>query len=262
MDTEQVFKALADANRRTLLDRLFQRDGQTLGELQSALPDMTRFGVMKHLQVLETAGLITTHKVGREKFHYLNTVPIQQVYDRWVSKFSQPWARSLVDLKTVLEETPMTEKPNHVYEVFIKTTPEQLWNALTQGDITRLYYFGTRVKSDWTPGSAYAYHYDNADAQVMLEGEVLEADPPRKLVTTFRPVWHEGSEGQRTSRVTFEIEQLGPACRLVLTHTGLNPDAPLTQGIGSGWAQILSGLKTLLETGDPLVVKTPQAEEA
>ncbi|GIK30085.1 MAG: putative transcriptional regulator, ArsR family protein [Chloroflexota bacterium] len=262
MDTEQVFKALADANRRTLLDRLFQRDGQTLGELQSALPDMTRFGVMKHLQVLETAGLITTHKVGREKFHYLNTVPIQQVYDRWVSKFSQPWARSLVDLKTVLEETPMTEKPNHVYEVFIKTTPEQLWNALTQGDITRLYYFGTRVKSDWKPGSAYAYHYDSPEAQVMLEGEVLEADPPRKLVTTFRPVWNDSPEGQRTSRVTFEIEQLGPACRLVLTHSGLNPDAPLTMGIGSGWAQILSGLKTLLETGDPLVIATPQAEEA
>lgn len=257
-----MFKALADANRRTLLDRLFQRDGQTLGELQSALPDMTRFGVMKHLQVLETAGLITTHKVGREKFHYLNTVPIQQVYDRWVSKFSQPWARSLVDLKTVLEETPMTEKPNHVYEVFIKTTPEQLWNALTQGDITRLYYFGTRVKSDWKPGSAYAYHYDSPEAQVMLEGEVLEADLPRKLVTTFRPVWNDSPEGQRTSRVTFEIEQLGPACRLVLTHSGLNPDAPLTMGIGSGWAQILSGLKTLLETGDPLVIATPQAEEA
>ena len=101
---EQVFKALADVNRRQLLDRLFERDGQTLGELQACLPQMTRFGVMKHLDVLEDAGLISTAKVGREKFHYLNPVPIQQIHERWVAKYAAPWASALGALKDELEE--------------------------------------------------------------------------------------------------------------------------------------------------------------
>lgn len=100
---EPVFKALADVNRRRLLDQLFERDGQTLGELQACLPQMTRFGVMKHLDVLEDAGVITTRKVGREKFHYLNPVPIQQIYDRWVSRYMQPWTDALTSLKHELE---------------------------------------------------------------------------------------------------------------------------------------------------------------
>jgi DNA-binding transcriptional ArsR family regulator len=97
-----VFKALADSNRRSLLDNLFLRDGQTLGELGSRL-EMARFGAMKHLRVLEKAGLVTTHKVGREKLHYLNPVPIQEIHERWVSKYAAPWLSAMSAIKSELE---------------------------------------------------------------------------------------------------------------------------------------------------------------
>ncbi len=100
---DEVFKALADPTRRGLLDALFERDGQTLSELEGRLP-MTRFGVMKHLRVLEEAGLVKTRKRGREKLHFLNPVPIRLVHDRWVSKYAQPWTAALSDLKQDLEK--------------------------------------------------------------------------------------------------------------------------------------------------------------
>ena len=100
---ELAFKALADPSRRSLLDRLFERDGQTLSQL-CAQEEMTRFGVMKHLRVLEEAGLVTTQKRGREKLHFLNPVPIRLIHDRWVSKYAEPWAATLTGLKHALEE--------------------------------------------------------------------------------------------------------------------------------------------------------------
>src|SRR5215208_914006 len=100
---DEVFKALADPTRRSLLDELFAQDGQTLSALEERLP-MTRYGVMKHLKVLEGAGLVTTQKRGREKLHFLNPVPIRLVHDRWVSKYAEPWAATLTELKNTLEE--------------------------------------------------------------------------------------------------------------------------------------------------------------
>jgi uncharacterized protein YndB with AHSA1/START domain/DNA-binding transcriptional ArsR family regulator len=249
METDEVFKALADPHRRTLLDALFQRDGQTLGELCDYLP-MTRYGVMKHLQVLEDAGLLTTRKAGREKYHYLNPIPIQEVYDRWVSKYSQPWAQSLTQLKFALESDFMTAKPIHQMQIFIRTSPEKLWTALTDGRLTEQYYMQTRVESTWQPGAPY--HYYTRDGGVMIDGVVEKSEPPRRLVTTFNALWMPESERGETTRVTFEIEPVGAACKLTMTHEGLTPDAPLTLGIRTGWAQILSSLKSLLETGEPL----------
>ena len=126
---DKVFKALADPTRRSLLDELFREDGQTLSALEARLP-MTRIGVMKHLRVLEDAGLVTTRRRGREKLHFLNPVPIRLVHDRWVSKYAEPWAATLSDLKTRLETT--MEK---VFEIYIKTTPERLWEAITDPDL-------------------------------------------------------------------------------------------------------------------------------
>src|SRR5690242_18851528 len=100
---DDVFKALADPTRRRLLDELFEQDGQTLSALEQRLP-MTRFGVAKHLKVLEEAGLVTTRRRGREKLHFLNPVPIREVHDRWVSKYAEPWASALSELKRDLEE--------------------------------------------------------------------------------------------------------------------------------------------------------------
>ena len=246
MAEEHVFKALADHHRRTLLDRLFEQDGQTLGELCAELP-MTRYGVMKHLQLLEEANLITTRKVGREKFHYLNPVPIQQVYDRWVSKYAQPFAHSLVQLKQTLEKPPMSNPHTHVYSIFIRTTPEALWHGITDEAMTKQYNYGTAAVSTWEKGATYRFVLPNG--HTMLEGEVLEADPPRKLVTTFRPQWDE--EGRRDrSIVTYEIEQQGDMCKLTLTHE--NPDGPVHVGFIEAWALSLSSLKSILETGAAL----------
>jgi DNA-binding transcriptional ArsR family regulator len=100
---DAVFKALADSTRRGLLDELFKQDGQTLSALEGRVP-MTRFGVMKHLRVLEEASLVTTQKRGREKLHFLNPVPIRLIHDRWVSKYAEPWAATLTGLKETLEE--------------------------------------------------------------------------------------------------------------------------------------------------------------
>lgn len=247
---EPVFKALADPHRRLLLDRLHERDGQTLLELQGYLP-MTRFGVMKHLKILEEAGLISSRKVGREKIHHLNPVPIQQLYDRWVSKYAKPWAKALVGLKYVLEEESMAETTSKVLQVFIKTTPERLWQAITDGSITKLYYFNNSVESTWKPGDPI--RYSNSDGVVMLDGEILECDPPRKLVTTFIPVYNP-DRSPEPSKVTYLIEQVGSACRLLLTHEDLVVGTPEAENVFNGWSQILSGLKTYLETGEPLVV--------
>ena len=103
MDDDRVFKALADATRRSLLDRLFERDGRTLTDLESDL-EMTRFGVMKHLKVLEEAGLVVTRRSGREKLHYLNPVPIRTIHDRWLDKYTSRRAGLLLDLKRSLED--------------------------------------------------------------------------------------------------------------------------------------------------------------
>jgi len=249
-DMEPVFKALADPNRRLLLDKLHEQDGQTLLELQRHLPELTRFGTMKHLKVLEEAGLVITRRSGREKHHFLNRVPIQMVYDRWVSKFARPLTRSLTGLKYFLEDSPMSETTSHYFEIYIRSTPEKVWQALTDGAMTSQYYFGTAVQSDWNSGSTYQYL--TPDGFTMLSGDVIEADPPRKLVTTFHAHWDDEAEKAGKSTVTYEITPVGDSVRVTLLHEGLDPALNLTEGVLHGWSGILSGLKTLLETGEPL----------
>lgn len=254
MEQDLVFKALADPHRRTLLDALFQQDGQTLSDLCDHLP-MTRYGVMKHLRVLEDAGLLTTHREGREKYHYLNVVPIQAAYDRWVSKYAQPWAQSLSELKFALEEETMTAKPLHKMQIFIRTTPERLWQALTDGQITQQYYLmNSRVESTWEPGARY--QYINAAEEVILYGEIRAIHPYDRLVMTFNAAWLPEEMRGEPTLVTYEIEQVGAACKLTLTHEGLAPDSPMTLNIQNGWTQITSSLKSLLETGEPLNIDT------
>jgi uncharacterized protein YndB with AHSA1/START domain/DNA-binding transcriptional ArsR family regulator len=243
---DDVFKALADAHRRKLLDALFETPGLTLSELQALLP-MTRFGCMKHLKVLEDAGLVATRKVGREKLHYVNPVTIQQVYDRWVAKYTAPWAAAMTALKSTLETTDM-QNPTHVLEVFIRTTPDRLWQALTDGTMTRLYYFNATAVSTWEIDAPYTYAWP--DGTLMLSGKVLDSVPPRKLVTTFQPHW---SPDATPSKVTYEISKDGPICKLTVIHEDLDPQS--SRGILSGWNKILSSLKSLLETGEALQLK-------
>ena len=238
---DAVFRALSDPTRRTLLDELFREDGQTLSSLAGRF-EMTRFGVMKHLAQLEEAGLVVTKRRGREKLHFLNPVPIRLVHDRWGSKYAEPWAATLSELKTELEE--QMEK---VFEIYIKTTPERLWEAITDPEIRSKYTFGARVESDWTPGS----HYEmSAPGMALGSGENLDVDPPHRLVQSANFLWSDEVKAEGTSRITWEIEPVGDSCRLTVTHDQMREGA--NDQIYGGWPMILSGLKTWLETGELL----------
>ena len=262
-----MFHAMADVSRRGLLDRLFERDGQTLTELERTLPAMSRFGVMKHLRVLESAGLVTTRRVGREKFHFLNAVPIRQIHDRWIDKYRARAADVLLDLKAVLEETTMTTAstmatptdapPAHVFTVYIRTSPDLLWRAITESEFTLRYYYESTVESDWRPGSPVVYRIGEQDA---IRGEVVEADPPRRLVTTFSAVWDPDVAVDPASRITWEIEDAGPGvCKLTVVHDGFASRNATYGQVSGGMPFILSGLKTLLETGEPLLAAGERA---
>ena len=240
---DAVFRALADPTRRSLLDELFREDGQTMGQLAGRFA-MSRFGVMKHLKLLEEAGLVVTRRRGREKLHFLNPVPIRLVHDRWVSKYAEPWVASLSGLKSELESP--VEK---VFEIYIKTTPERLWEAITDPDIRAKYSFGVRTSSDWTPGSSYEASARAGVVQIS-EGENLEVDRPRRLVQSFNALWSDDVTAEGTSRVTWEIEQVADSCLLRVTHDQLRQGA--NEQLYGGWPMILSGLKTWLETGELL----------
>jgi uncharacterized protein YndB with AHSA1/START domain/DNA-binding transcriptional ArsR family regulator len=266
---DAVFRALADPTRRSLLDDLFEQDGQSLSELERRLP-MTRFGVMKHLKVLEEADLVVTRKRGREKLHFLNPVPIRLVYDRWVSKYAEPWVATLSGIKKQLEEDTMESsdqaqrtrtapgaqltrgdegRMQAIFMIYIKTSPERLWEAITDGEMRKRYSFGVGVSSDWTEGSEYS-----ASVPGVIDisaGENLEVDPPHRLVQSFNALWSDEVKAQGTSRVTWEIEPVGDdSCQLIVTHDHLRDDA--NPELYGGWPMILSGLKTLLETGETL----------
>ena len=249
MDSERIFKALADPSRRQLLDLLYSRDGQSLTELESQLP-MSRFGVMKHLRVLADAGLITTEKVGRAKHHFLNPVPIQFVYDRWVSKFAQPFTSQMSALKYRLEAT-MSDHKSHRYQIYIQATPERIWQALTDGDSSPNYFFGSRIESSFAPGAPYNYTF--ADGSVLIKGSIVSSEPPHRLVQTFEPQWEEEARNLPASRVTWLIEAAGPGSKVTLIHEELL-NTPYVDGFADGWSRILSSLKTFLETGTVLKI--------
>jgi DNA-binding transcriptional ArsR family regulator/uncharacterized protein YndB with AHSA1/START domain len=263
-DEETVFRALADPTRRAVLDRLHERGGQTLTEIEDAFP-ITRFGVMKHLRVLEAAGLVTSHRVGRQKLHYLNPVPIRELHDRWMQKFAAGASAALLGLRAELEkgaamaatESAVAEsatKPTHVFAIFIRASRDRIWEALTSSDYTLKYYYASTVESDWRPGSPLLYAIDGNPAIV---GEVLEAVPGEKLVTTFDAQWDDDVRSDAPSRITWVLEDAGPGVsKLTVVHDGFETETATFRQIGGGMPFILSGLKTLLETGEPLLAST------
>jgi uncharacterized protein YndB with AHSA1/START domain/DNA-binding transcriptional ArsR family regulator len=249
--TAPAFRALADPSRRLLLDRLFERDGQTLGELTAHLPDMTRFGVMRHLDVLEQAGLISTRKEGREKRHFLNPIPIRRIHDRWISKYAAPILSTMSAVKDHLEAPRMAVPPDetfdHVYSIFINASPERVWQALTNGDDTVQYYYGTRVNSDWKVGSRVSYDYD--DGTVAADGEVIEFDPPNRLETTFLARWDPEAEAEGPITHVWQLAAADGATKLTVTTKGLKKGSKQADGFGEGIIYIVSGLKTVVEGG-------------
>jgi DNA-binding transcriptional ArsR family regulator/uncharacterized protein YndB with AHSA1/START domain len=262
---EPVFRALADPTRRAILDRLFDRDGQSLGEIEAAF-GISRFGVMKHLRVLEDAGLVTTHRVGRSKLHYLNPVPIRELHDRWIHKFAAAASAALLGLKADVEKgaamtgtdttaarekvDPPAQKPSHVFAIFIRADRQQIWDALTSSDYTLKYYYASTVESEWRPGAPLLYRIQGEPAIV---GEVIESSPPERLVSTFDARWDDEVRADPPSRITWTLEEAGPGVsKLTVVHDGFDSETATFVQIAGGMPYILSGLKTLLETGEPL----------
>lgn len=236
---DALFKALGDPARREILDSLRRKDGQTLGELEVQLP-MTRFGVMKHLKVLEDAHLVTTRRAGRFKHHYLNPVPLQQALDRWIEPLlARPAARAILDLKHRLE-TPMTDTPDFVMQTYIRCIRDALWEALTDPEAVAHYHFAA-TRAEKRDGAVVSY---GPDGGVMLVCTEIEAEPKSRLVTTFDAKWDAEA---RPSRVVYLIEAEGTQCRLTVEHYGLTGAA---EGVCDGWARWSAGLKTWLETGE------------
>ncbi|MFF1450392.1 ArsR/SmtB family transcription factor [Streptomyces sp. NPDC058274] len=244
---DQVFKALADRTRRRLLDRLHEHNGQTLGELCEHFA-MTRQSVTQHLGVLEAANLVAVVRRGRERLHYLNPVPLHEIQERWIDKFERPRLRALSDLKRRAEGT-MTDKPSFVYVIYIESTPERVWDALTDADLTATYW-GHRNVSDWQPGSRWEHRRTDGSDIADVVGTVVESERPTRLVTTWVAPEEEGQE-DRYSRVTFDVRPHGGIVRLTVTHEDLADDTMLRNAAG-GWAAVLSNLKSFIETGRPL----------
>ena len=255
---DDVFRALADPNRRRLLDRLDARGGQSLRELCEGL-EMVRQSVSKHLAVLEAANLVTTVRRGRQKLHYLNAAPIAEVSERWINHYDRARVEALADLKRALEDTSTMHKTEFVYTTYIRTTPERLWTALTEPAFTRRYW-GVSFASDWAPGSTYELENDGvtiADPEQL----VLESEPYRRLTYTwhsFTPEWARASRvddaflakvsGERRSKVSFEIEPLDELVKLTVVHDDFEPGSAVLESVSGGWPKVLSALKTLLES--------------
>jgi uncharacterized protein YndB with AHSA1/START domain/DNA-binding transcriptional ArsR family regulator len=251
-DDQAVFKALADPIRRALLDKLRAENGLTLSALCADL-DIRRQSVTQHLDLLVEANLVSVHRHGRERLHYLNPVPISELRQRWIASFDEPRLRVLDDIKRKAET--MTESataesgapaqaPDYVYVTYIRAEPQQVWQALTDPDVTAKYW-GHRNVSDWQVGSEWKHIRVGTDT-VDVVGEVLTSEPPHLLET----IWRDPADPQSWDQVKYRIEAKGPVTKLTVTHSNLSPKDRISAM--TGWRVILSNLKTLLETGEPL----------
>ena len=249
-DTDKVFKALADPTRRYLLDRLHEHNGQTLTELCERV-EMARQSATQHLDLLEGANLVSTVRRGREKLHYLNPVPLHEIQERWIDKFERPRLRALSALKRRAEEA-MSDKPTFVYTIYIESTPEAVWHALTDADLTAEYWGHSNV-SDWKVGSRWEHQRTDGTHIADVVGTVVESSPPKRLVTTWAEPGEEPADDP--SRVTFDIEPYGGIVRAHRHPREPRRAKPIATKSASGWPAVMSNLKSLLETGHVL----PQA---
>jgi len=253
---DEVFRALADPSRRRLLDLLNARNGQTLRELCAEL-DMARQSVSKHLAVLESANLVSTVWRGREKLHHLNAEPINAIADRWIHQYDRRRVQLFADLKTALE-AEVTDN-DFVYTTYIRTTPERLWQALTDPEFTEQYW-QLHHETDWKPGSPMVWH--QGDVVISGPGQVVVEHTP---YTRLSYAWHhitpefakkyeiDEATYERTSReplsmATFELEPVDGQVKLTVIHSGFEPDSTIRTMIQDGWPALLADLKSLLET--------------
>ena len=243
----EVFRAINDSNRRLLMDRLLAEDGQTLGTLCGHLPNMTRFGVMSHLRVLEDAGLVVTHKVGRSKHHYLTPVPIRMIHDRWISTFTEATIGRIARIKTTIEGEERMTSADHVYQAYIAAPASRVWEAIINGDDTVRYFYGTRVESDWVTGAEIRYL--GSDGAVMADGTVISIEHGSRLDMTFHPHWDPELEAEGPVRQAWIVEEQHGVTSLTVETRDMDPSSKTHGEFTAGIPYIVSGLKTLAETG-------------
>lgn len=252
---DAIFKALADPTRRGLLDRLHERNGQTLRELCEHL-EMARQSATLHLDILAKANLVTVVRRGRKRLHYLNPAPIHEVEERWISGFDRPRLQAIRAIKNQAEEYAMNDNdttvPTYVYVTYIHASPQQVWQALTDADLTARYWGHANV-SDWEPGSTWEHRRVDGSGAVDVVGKVIESEPPTRLAITFEDS-PDTEPSREPSLVTFLVEEHQDIVRLTVTHENL-PNEDMLKGISDGWPAVLANLKSLLETGEVL----PQA---
>lgn len=243
---DDIFKALNDPTRRQIMDLLREKDGQTVSDLTDRL-DMTRFGVMKHLKILEEASLVVPRRSGRFKHHYLNAVPLQQVIDRWIEPLlAKPLSRMVLNLKSQLEGHGAMPEPSFVLETLIQTTLQNLWAALTQPDQIEQYQIMAAKPAVPIEGLGRV-EYIMPEGGLMLACDVLVFEPYSRMEMTFEPNW--AGPDMAKSRIVYEIEERGKSVKLRVLHFDI-PDGQ--DGVKEGWMRTFSALKTLLETGKPL----------
>ena len=248
---DEVFKAINDPSRRLLLDKLDERDGQTLGELCAYLPEMTRYGVMNHLRILEEAGLVTTLKQGRSKHHYLNPVPIKLIHDRWISRYAEPRVGAIAGIKARLETGEQAmETPVHIYKTYIRAAVEEVWDAIINPEKTAQYFYGTRVESDWEVGSPMNYYYP--DGTQASEGHIISIDAPKQMEFTFHALWDEELKAEGPAREVWALAEINGMVELTVELFDVAEDSKTLAEFSGGFPYIISGLKSLVETGEGL----------
>lgn len=245
-----MFKAINDPSRRLLLDSLFRTDGQTLGELCQRLPTMTRYGVMNHLRVLEDAGLLTTRRAGRSKHHYLNPVPISQIHDRWISKYAARTIGAINAIKAAVEGGTMSETPTHIYTAYIAGSVADVWRAITDPEQTVRYFYGCRVESSWEPGSPVRYL--GQDGEVVADGEIIEYAHEQRVEMTFHARWDTDLEAEGPVREAWIVADAEGTTKLSVEMYDVDPASKTYTEFTGGFPFIVSGLKTLVETGASL----------
>jgi len=249
---DKIFYSLAAPSRRKILDIVKNNPGIHINKLTEHF-EFSRYAVMKHLKILEDAELILSKRSSRYKTLYINAVPIQTIYDRWISKYSALWTKNLSELKYQLEEENkiMTQSDlKHIFVIYIKTTKEKLWDALTNPEMTSQYYYGSKIKSNMEKGSTIEFIIKDEEGQenAAVSGVIEEIIPYKRLVHTFD--FHDQEDSP--SRVAFEIEETEMGLKLTVIHDKFESETTTFKEVGEGWPYILSGLKTLLETGSPL----------
>ncbi len=246
---DEVFKAINDPSRRLLLDGLYERDGQTLGELCALLPEMTRYGVMNHLRILEEAELVISHKQGRQKFHYLNPVPIKLIHNRWISRYTELRVGAITGIKARVETGEHhVEQPAHIYKSYIRGTAEEVWDAITNPDKTVQYFYGTLVDSRWEVGAEMNYNY--SDGTAASTGRIIAIDANKRLEFTFHALWDEELAAEGPVREVWSLEESDGMVELRIELYEVGPKT--LQDFKDGLPYIVSGLKSLVETGSGL----------